>query len=154
MTQLTVRQCALTEVVDAPEFPQLIAEYEAESAMAGMPPTNAKIPLYRQLEAARALTAFGAWQDNTLIGFIGVLYHELPHYGIGLAVVESFFVTMSRRPTGAGLKLKRLAEEHAKALGSPGLCITAPVNSQLDTMLNSSKRYAHASNVYFMRFER
>lgn len=149
---LVVKKCALTEVVDAPEFATLVADYATESAMAGMPPTNAKIPLYRQLEAAGALTAFGAFVDGKLVGFIGVLYSTLPHYGIGLAVSESYFVAKEHRTTGAGLKLKSIAEEHAREIGSPGFLITAPYGGGLDFVLAACSDYNLASRAYFKRF--
>lgn len=153
MNALVVKKCALAEVIDAPEFPQLAAEYEAECAMPGMPSPIVKMAIYQQLEAAGALTPIGAWMNDRLIGFIGILYHTLPHYGVGLAVSESFFVRKAYRSTGAGIKLKQLGEEVARALGSSGLLITAPVGSSLDAMLSMSVKYRPASNAYFRSFE-
>lgn len=152
MNTLLVAKCKLTAIIDAPEFPELLVEYAHESAMEGMPSANAKLELYRQFEAAGALTTFGAWMGTKLVGFFGILYHVLPHYSVGLAVSESFFVTKSARASGAGLKLKKLGEEHARAIGSPGLLISAPVGSDLDAVLASSTKYRPASNAYFTRF--
>lgn len=150
---LVVRKCALTEVVDAPNFPELAAEYAAESAMAGMPAPDTKIDTYRQLEAAGALQAFGAFLDAVPIGFIGVLHHVIPHYGVGVAISESFFVAAAHRHTGAANKLLAMAEEHALALGSPGLLISAPAGGSLVSWMRMRMDYRLASLAFFKRFE-
>lgn len=151
MTQLTVRKCALSEVVDAPNFLDLAHEYADECAMSGMPSPVAKLPLYRQLEDAGALTSFGAWEGSTLIGFLGVLFSVVPHYSTGLAVSESFFVAKAHRSTGAGMKLKALAEDHAGEIGSPGLMLSAPWGSQFAAVLFGSE-YKPVSLAFFKEF--
>jgi len=150
---LIVRKCTLSEVVDAPNFPELAAEYEAESATPGLPSPVPNIPLYRQLEDAGALTVFGAWLADTLIGFMGLLYHEVPRYNTRLAVCETYFVTQPHRRSGAGLTLRRLAEQTAEDLGAPGLLLSAPVLSDLHVILAASKKYQHFSNCYVMSFK-
>lgn len=152
MTQtLVVRKCTLSEVVDAPNFPELAAEYAAESAMAGMPSPVAKIDIYRQLEAAGAFQAFGAFIDDQPIGFIGILYHIIPHYGVGVAISESYFVSREHRPIRAGGQLLVLAEEYAKEIKSPGLLITAPYGSPAALWLMMKSDYSTASVSFFKR---
>lgn len=154
MTQtLDVRKCALTEIVDSSIFPQLAAEYAMESAMEGMPAPDTKLELYRQLEAVGALQSFGAFLGDMPVGFIGVLHHVIPHYGVGVAITESFFVAEAYRRTGAGDKLLTLAEDHARALGSPGLLVSAPANFRsAATWMNMKKDYKVASLAFFKRF--
>lgn len=152
MTQLIVRKCTLAEVVDAPAFPLLAEAYAFECAMEGMPSPLTKMALYRQLEDAGVLQPFGAFIGDELIGFIGILYHTIPHYGVGVAVSESFFVSPARRASGAGLKLLAMAEEHAKALGSPGLLVSAPNGSALEEVLDGMDSYKLASFAFFKRF--
>ena len=149
---LVVRKCALSEVVDAPNFPELAAEYAAESAMIGMPSPTTKIELYRQLEEHGALQPFGAFDGDKPVGFIGILHSVVPHYGVGVAISESFFVAKDYRAHGTALKLVRLAEAHAAALGSPGLLITGPVGGAAVTWLDKQQDYEPASLSFFKRF--
>ena len=134
----------------AASFPALLAEYAAESAVHGMPPPSARMEQYRQLEAAGLLHVLAAWREGDLIGFITVLAAPLPHYGMSVAVSESFFVASAHRSTGAGLRLLRDAEAKAKALGSPGLFVSAPYGGKLFELL-PHLGYAETSRIFFKR---
>ena len=123
---LTVARSSIAAIAGAAEFAALAAEYAAEAAIDGLPPPAAKMETYRQLEAVGVLRAFSARLDGYLVGFITVLTPVLPHYGVPIAVSESFFVAATHRRTGAGLRLLQAAEDEARALGSPGLLVSAP----------------------------
>src|ERR1019366_10209680 len=95
---------------------------------------SASFPLYKQLESAGALTVFGAFIEQILIGFITILAPLNPHYSVRLPVVESFFVAKEYRKFGAGLKLLKHAELWAKGIGS-GILVSAPFGSDLAKLL-------------------
>jgi hypothetical protein len=63
------------------------------------------------------------------------MLYDSRHYGFGLALIESIFVTHPQRHTGAGIKLIRQSEEKAKELGCPALLVTAPLSSRLSKIL-------------------
>ncbi len=81
---------------------------------------------YRELERLGLLRVLSAMHEGRQIGFLTLLAPVLPHYGVVVAVSESFFVARAHRGTGAGLKLLRLAEDLAREAGSPGLLVSAP----------------------------
>jgi Acetyltransferase (GNAT) family len=125
----------LQAIVDAPEFASLIVEYADESAMAGMPSPILQFDKYEAYEQVGALHIVRAVEEGELIGFLAMLANPLnAHYGVPLAVVESFFVTRERRGT-AGLGLIAAAEELARQLGSPKLFFSAPVGSRIQALL-------------------
>lgn len=147
---MIVKKSTVAEVEAAPTFADLLAEYAAESAIAGLPPPSAKMVTYRQLEAGGLLHVFGATVEGQLVGFISVLAAPLPHYGMSVAVSESFFVARAHRGTGAGVKLLRAAEARAREIGSPGLLVSAPYEGDLFHVL-PRLGYTEASRVFFRR---
>lgn len=134
-----------------PNFWALIDEYADESAMAGLPRPTPNMELYRRLEGIGTLHTLEAINADGLIGFITIVATELPHYGSILAVTESFFVAKAKRASGAGLKLLRDAEAKARALGSPGLGVSAPVGSHLAELL-PLLGYEQTNVVFFKKF--
>lgn len=145
-----IRPSTVAELEAAPAFPDLLAEYAAESAIEGMPPPSAKMETYRALHDAGLLHVLAAWVDGVLAGFITVLAAPLPHYGRTVAVSESFFVARAHRSTGAGLKLLRAAENKARELGSPGLLVSAPYEGDLFRVLPRIG-YAETNRVFFKK---
>ena len=136
-------------IMGAPEFPALVAEYAAESALAGLPPPDAKMPMYLQLEAMGRLHAFSATIGDTLVGFISLLVSPLPHYdGIPVAIGESFFVAAEHRKSGAGLRLMNAAENRARDLGCPGILLSTPFGGRLFELLPKCG-YTESHRVYF-----
>jgi GNAT superfamily N-acetyltransferase len=117
-----------------------------------MPRTAPNWDAYRQFEAAGILHPIAARLDGVLIGFIGVLLAPLPRHSVPIATTERFFVLKAHRKTGAGLKLLRAAEEKARALGSPGLLVTAPFAGDLFQVL-PRVGYAETNRVFFKSLE-
>ena len=146
----TVQRSTVAAITGSLHFAALAAEYAAESAIEGLPPPAAKMDTYRHLEAAGALHVLSATDEGELIGFITLLAPVLPHYGIPVAVSESFFVAKAHRHTMAGLKLLCAAENKAKELGSPGLLVSAPFGGKLFELL-PRLGYVETNRVFFKR---
>ena len=132
---VTVRKCSVAEIEANDAFSSLWREYSAEAAIAGFPPPTEKLATYRLIETSGAFHAYGAFLAKRLVGFMAVLTPVIPHYGIAIAVTESLFVGSEHRKTGAGIKLIRTAERHAREAGSPGLLISAPMGGRLADVL-------------------
>lgn len=145
---LSVDACPLAEIVAAESFPRLMAEYTRESLIDGMPPPAPDWNAYAALEAAGLLHGFAARIDGALVGFVAVLGATLPRYGRPIALTESFFVASAHRGSGAGLRLLRRAEDTARALGSPGLLVSAPAEGVLAKVL-PRRGYAETNKVFF-----
>lgn len=148
---LNIRECSVAEIETSSNIAKLLEEYAAESSLSGLPHPSAKWEMYKHLEIVKAIHIFGAFYEDTLIGFIVFLAPVLPHYGMQVAVAESFFVSETYRKTGAGLKLLRKAEKHAQGLGSPGLLVSAPSGGDLAEVL-PHVGYNETNQVFFKGF--
>jgi len=145
-----VRHCTVAEIEHAPNIDALFAEYADESSIIGLPHPAAQMEMYATLETAGALYSYGAFQGPLLIGFVTVLSHIMPHYGASASTTESFFVAKSYRKTGAGSKLLRAAELHAKNRGSAGILISTPFGGRLAEVLPKAG-YRQTNAVFFKR---
>jgi len=145
-----VRQISVAEAFACPAFHALCREYAAESALAGLPDPWEKLSAYQTLEAggSAAFRAYGAYQGETLIGFIVLLTPVLPHYGVVVAVAESLFVGRAYRKTGAGMLLIRQAEKRAREVRSPGILFSAPTGGRLSVLLPRIG-YRETNRVFF-----
>lgn len=153
MTPVTIRPLTVEQFERESNGPALLAEYEAESANKRLPPAAANMELFRAIETSGAMFAAGAYREDQLIGFVVVISTKLPHYGVLFSTTQSFFVASEHRHTGAGVKLLRAAEEHAKDIGSPGLFISAPVGGVLVDVLSHSRHYSFTNAVFYRSFE-
>ncbi len=138
---IVIRKCTIGEVAANAAFPALHREYAAEAALAGLPDPDEKLGAYRLIEPGGAFQAYGAFLvdgpagGDVLVGVAAVLTPVIPHYGVAIAVTESLFVAAAHRRTGAGVKLIRAAEKHARDAGSPALLVSAPVGGRLVRVL-------------------
>ena len=147
---MNVQMSSVAELEGDSGLASLLAEYAGESSIAGMPPPAVKMESYRELEARGLLQVLSATHDGRLIGFLTLLVPVLPHYGVAVAVSESFFVARAYRGTGAGLKLLRAAEDLARRLGSPGLLVSAPFEGDLFKVL-PRVGYAETNRIFFKK---
>lgn len=129
------RKCPFSEVESNPNFEALLAEYAAEAAMGGLPEPGKKLDTYRLIETSGFFHIFCAFDGERLVGFIAVIMPVMPHYGVQIAVAESYFVSKAHRMGGAGLKLLHMAEAFAGEQGSPALLVTAPSGGKLAEVL-------------------
>jgi len=143
-----IRRCSVAEVEQNPNFPVLAREYAAESAIHGLPAPVEKIASYRVIEQSGCFHCHGAFLGDLLVGFVVVLTPVIPHYGIAIAVCESFFVGQAHRKSGSGIKLLRAAETHAREARSPGLLVSAPSGGRLARVL-PHLGYRETNRVFF-----
>ena len=149
-----IKRCTVNDLLDDPAFQSLLEEYANELAVEGLPHPKAKIATYIHLEKLGLIHPIAAFYDETLIGFINVLMGNNQHYGIDIALSESYFVSKKHRNTGAGTKLRKEAEILAEELKSPGFYISTPPDGPLaevlphagyvETSRHFLKRFAHA----------
>ena len=144
-----IRVCKAIEILENQE---ILDEYGDECHIDGLPNPSAKKDMYLEMERSGALHTIGAFLENTVIGFVTVLAPIVPHYGVLVAVTESFFVAKEHRKTGAGLRLLRAAEQYAKERGSPGLLISAPFGGSLAEVLSRMDDYVETNRVFFRKF--
>ena len=147
---IIVRKSSVAEITGNAMFPQVESEYREESAHAGLPDPLEKLSLYYVLENSGVFHPYGAFKDGELIGFMVLVASLIPHYGYSIACTESLFVRKEHRNTGAGLKLIRAAERHARALGCPALLITAPTHGILAKVLPKMK-YSETNRIFMKR---
>lgn len=146
-----IRQCSVDDMVADPNFSGILDEYADELAIEGLPHPSAKIEMYKQLESIGKLHPIAAFLDGKIIGFINVLMVMNPHYGVDIAVSESFFVAKEHRKSGAGMKLRSAAEVLARQIGSPGIFISAPSKGPLAQVL-PCVGYKETSRTFFREF--
>jgi len=144
-----VRLVTPDEFLACANYQALFAEYAAESSTEGLPAPQPDMALYRALHASGCMHTLAAFQGDTLIGFLVMLAHRNPHYGITLAVAESLFVAAAHRAGGAGLRLMREAEDLGARLGAAGIFLSAPAGGKLERMMQASSAYRHSNTVFF-----
>lgn len=132
---VTIKACPLADIVGDAGFIDLHRDYAKECAIAGLPPPDEKLAAYGAIAQSGVFTAYGAFIEDRLIGFMAVLTPVIPHYGIAIAIAESLFVGAAFRSSRAGLALIRAAERHAQDAGSPGLLLSAPTGGRLARLL-------------------
>ncbi len=146
---LIVEACPIADIVAAAAFSQLAAEYARESLIDGMPQPAPDWTAYARARSRRPAARLrrrrstASWSASS-----PCLKAKLPRYAEPIAVSESFFVASAHRRTGAGLKLLRAAEDKARALGCPGLLVSAPSEGVLAQVL-PRRGYAETNRVFF-----
>lgn len=148
---IEIKSLSAREFFDQPNVWHLFREYAQESLIDGFIDPDPSIETYQWLEDMGILHAIGAFVDGKMIGFISILTSAPPHYKQAISNIESFFVSMDYRRSGAGLKLMRAAEDYAKSIGSPVITFSAPVGGKLDRLLDKMN-YRHTTNVYMRMF--
>ena len=146
---ISITKMTYAELEANSDFDALVTEYGKESCIEGMPEHNRDSAMYNTLEKAGVFQAFGAYDNDTLIGFIVVLVSNNPHYGKVIGTIESFFVSKAKRKTGAGLKLLRISEIFCKEFGAVGLFLSTPVESQLAKTMEKLSPYKETNRVFF-----
>lgn len=115
-------------------FDEMVDEY-ARLAIKKMPRPFFHPDNYLPLERAGVLTVWGAMQDERVVGFLACIASRIPHYGCGVVIVESLFVSSAARRRGTGLHFLNLAEAHAQSLRAPAIFVSCPVGSEFKKVL-------------------
>lgn len=146
---MSVRKATFAQLEEHPDFPDLVAEYGAESAMPGLPHYKFDPAKYRNLCAAGLLhTRIAVNESYAVIGFVLVLVTMLPKYSVPVAITEAFFVAKAHRMSGAGLRLLRVAEAIAAERAGGRLLVSAPFGGSLAEVL-PRLGYAETNRVFF-----
>lgn len=151
METTIIRPCTVAEFFDAPNAGVILAEYAVESAIEGLPPPAASREIYEAIEATGALRVIGAFDGEEVVGCLVLVVSVNPHYGIPLAVAESFFVSPEWRKTGAGMLMLQLAEDVARSMGAEGIFVSAPTDSRLAQVMNGIGFYRETTRAFFRR---
>jgi len=146
-----IRLSTFNEIESCKELVGLIEEYALECAIDGLPEPRGSMATYKVMEAMGALIPIGVFDGVKLVGFLGVLVYEVPHYGKKMGVVESFFITKSYRVGGLGFRLIKFAEQLAKDQGALGILFSAPIGGALDSVMGKIG-YKPVSRIHFKAF--
>lgn len=148
-----VNECSWLMISAYSELPALLDEYAQESSIAGLPKAKPDELGYLRMERSGIASIVAATVDGALVGFITVLVAPNPHYGgAKIGVSESFFVGQAHRKSGAGLLLRKKAEEIAKRKGALGLILSAPVGGKLARVLEADRNYRETNRAFFRSF--
>lgn len=144
-----IRKVTVAEYYAEPNIAELWELYAEESKTKGLPPHNPQRHMYEAMESMNMLHTWGAYDDGRLIGFVALLVNTVPHYGLPIGTLESFFVHRYYRKGGTGAKLLQAAEAHAKELGAFAMFVSAPTGGKLEKAM-PMWGYRH-TNTTFMK---
>jgi len=97
------------------------------------------VDVYRALEQAGSILAFGAFDDaETLVGYAVAILSPHLHYGVLYAHHDLLYVTPAHRRGTLGLKLMRAIEGAAKDRGAQFSTWHAKPGSTLEAILTRS----------------
>ncbi len=144
----TIRPCRVADIQQAPNIDALVAEYADESLNQQIGPANPQWDTYRHLEEIGLMRVVGAFEGDTLAGFVFVLVSVLPHFGKPVASTESVFVRPESRRGGTGTRLLRAAEATAKGMGADGFLVSAPTGSRLERIM-PRQGYRETNRVFY-----
>lgn len=144
-----IRKLTVEEYYAEPNIAELWKLYAEEAKVDGLPPHNPQRQMYEAMESMNILHTWGAYDDGRLIGFVALLVNMVPHYGLPIGTLESFFVHRYYRKGGTGINLLRTAEAHAKELGAVGMFVSAPAGGKLEKAM-PMWGYRH-TNTTFMK---
>lgn len=104
--------------------------------------------LYEALE--KQTIAFGAFEDELLVGYVVAFIYDHIHYGIPCVQHDVLFVHKDYRKGSLGLKLVAAIENEAKARGAYLVAWHAKPQSAFE-MLLVHRKYSQQDSVYTRR---
>ena len=148
--EVRITQVPFTTVMDDAHFPALLAAYTAECLVPDAEPQRA---IYEGMHRAGVIQCFAAYADDGLaypflIGFCSVLTAVMPHDGHKVATIESLFVDVDYRDTGAGNLLLAAARDIAVKTDCRLIHYNARIGSRLDKVLSRRAGCQLTHNVY------
>lgn len=131
MTQCVLLKVGVKDLFEKPELEKLMADYAAEAKHEKTPSINITFDMYYKLEEMGMFTAFAAFEDGEVVGFIAVTVTVAPRFGVPMGMVDAFYVDPDYRKKGTGKKLLEEAERHAVSQGAAGVIVSAPPEGRL-----------------------
>lgn len=96
--------------------------------------------LYTSLKKEGSLISMGAFYKDVLVGYIGLVLIEPPHYmGSIVAISDTIFLHREFRDGSAGIRMMNTARNKAKEKGAKEVQWAAKPNSALLYILNKRK---------------
>ena len=90
---------------------------------------------YIVLQQLGKLIAFGAFQEEVLVGYVALLLSESLHYkGTVVAISDTIFLTKEFRNSSAGIRLMKEAEKEAAIRKAEYVCWYSKENSSLENI--------------------
>lgn len=150
---MVIRAISCADILDAPNAPELMAEYAAECSLKELGEICPQRAIYEVMESSQSMRCFGVFAGETLIGFAAVLFYVVPHYGKRVAMTESIFVADLYRAQGIGSKLMDFIEQFAKQEGCVAFFYSAPVGSRLERLLYARNKCRHSNSIFLRALE-
>lgn len=152
MSDVRVASCRAGEIFADPASAELFSEYAAECANPVTGEAATRVPaMYEALEAAGVAQCFAVYVGDELRGFACVMLAVAPEYGMAYARVERLFVASAARDRGAGTSLMESIETYARESGCVDIYYSAPVDSQLETLLSLKRGYMKTNSIFARR---
>lgn len=131
---ITVKQIVATDY--AQEMSKLFVEHwkENESHASSNPPTPL-IDAYKQLESSGFVVAFGAFDDDEIVGYCIAFVLPHLHYGFLYGNHDILFLRKKYRSGSTGLKLISKVTQECKRLGAKFMLWHAKPNTTMDALL-------------------
>lgn len=127
-----IRKITVARYYSEPNIAELWELYAEEAKIKGLPPHNPQRQMYEAMENMSILHTWGAYDDDRMVGFVALLVNMVPHYGLPIGTLESFFVHRYYRKGGTAIKLLQAAEAKAKELGAFAMSVSAPTGGKLE----------------------
>ena len=131
-SMISIRHCQIADLINAPNFKDILNAYEDECAIPEFRNANPKMDVYYAAETLGKLLVIGAFCGDELAGILIIVVTEFPHFNCLTATTESFFVDPAHRKNGTGRKMLSLAEELAAQMGAKGLFMSAVADGRLE----------------------
>lgn len=105
--------------------------------------------LFEKYKELNMLIAYGAFYNDVLVGYIGLVVVPQPHYrGSFVAVSDTIFLHKDFRDGSAGIRLMNTARDKAKEVGAMEVHWAAKPDSQLDALLKRRKNTKIRDYIY------
>jgi len=150
MRNLVFKSIPVSEIFCDPNFALLAKDYGKQAGRTGLE-IRPNRESYLSLENAGLLSAIGAYDVETLVGFAVVVFAPSLHHSGVIASVESLWLAEDFRQYTAGLKLLKEVEKLAVGRKAKGLEITCPTGSRQEILF--AHLFRRTNSVFFKNLE-